>query len=66
MQSILIMKNMAIAGVLLLRQVFSFIGGEDVNIIGADRMNVDADASFAGAKLQIEELYPAITAREVA
>ncbi|MDH3218117.1 MAG: NAD(P)H-dependent oxidoreductase [Gammaproteobacteria bacterium] len=49
-----------------LRQVFSFIGVEDVTIIGADRMNIDADASFARAKRQIEEIYPAITAREVA
>ena len=49
-----------------LRQVFSFIGIEDVNIIGADQMNIDADASFASAKQQIEQTYPAMAAKEVA
>ncbi|MDH3535100.1 MAG: NAD(P)H-dependent oxidoreductase [Gammaproteobacteria bacterium] len=48
-----------------LRQVFSFIGIKDVIMIGADRMNVDADASFARAKQQIEETYPAMATREV-
>ena len=41
-----------------LRQVFGFIGIDDVNLIGADKMNVDAEASFAGALDQIESLYP--------
>ncbi len=45
-----------------LKQVFEFIGIEDINIIGADRMNVDADASFAGAISQIEQTYPAVAA----
>ena len=37
-----------------LRQVFGFIGIDDINIIGADKMNVDAEASFANALSQIE------------
>ncbi len=45
-----------------LKQVFEFIGIEDINIIGADRMNVDADASFAGAVSQIDQTYPAVAA----
>ncbi len=42
-----------------LRQIFNFIGLTDVNIVGADRMNVDADASFDSAIGQIEQSYPA-------
>lgn len=38
-----------------LRQVFRFIGIEDINIIGADRMNVDAEASFNQAMAQIAQ-----------
>ena len=38
-----------------LRQIFRFIGIEDVNIIGADRMNVDAEASLQQAALQIAQ-----------
>jgi len=45
-----------------LRQVFGFIGIEDINIIGADQMNVDGDASFARAIAQIEQTYAAIAA----
>ena len=45
-----------------LRQVFNFIGINDINIIGADQMNVDANASFAKAISQIEQTYPAIAA----
>jgi len=45
-----------------LRQVFAFIGIDDVNIIGADQMNIDAQASFARAKAQIELHYAAVTA----
>ena len=41
-----------------LRQVFAFIGIDEVNIVGADRMNVDAEASMAGARAQIDALYP--------
>ncbi len=37
-----------------LKQVFAFIGIGDVNLIAADQMNVDADASFARALDQIE------------
>ncbi len=37
-----------------LKQVFGFIGIGDVNMIAADQMNVDADASFARALDQIE------------
>ena len=32
-----------------LRQVFSFIGIDDIDIIGADRMNIDAEDSLARA-----------------
>ena len=45
-----------------LRQVFGFIGIEDINIIGADQMNVDGEASFARAIAQIEQTYAAIAA----
>jgi FMN-dependent NADH-azoreductase len=45
-----------------LRQVFAFIGIDDINIIGADQMNVDAQASFARATAQIEQHYPAVAA----
>lgn len=45
-----------------LRQVFAFIGIDDVNIIGADRMNVDAKASFTRAITQIEQHYAAVAA----
>ena len=45
-----------------LRQVFGFIGIEDVNIIGAGQMNVDAETSFAGAISEIEHKYPAVAA----
>ncbi len=37
-----------------LKQVFGFIGIDEVELIAADRMNVDADASFASAREQIE------------
>lgn len=49
-----------------LKQVFAFIGIEEVNIFGADRMSLDAQASIARAQAQIEQIYPAVTAREVA
>ncbi len=39
-----------------LKQVFGFIGIDDVAMIAADQMNVDADASFARALEQIENL----------
>lgn len=45
-----------------LKQVFTFIGIEDVNIVAADQMNVDAKASFARAKSEIEQQYSAIAA----
>lgn len=45
-----------------LKQVFGFIGIKDVNIIGADQMNVDAEASFAKARSVIEQEYSAIAA----
>ena len=45
-----------------LKQVFNFIGIEDITIIGADQMNVDGDASFSKAISQIEQTYPAIAA----
>jgi len=49
-----------------LKQVFAFIGIDDVNIFGADRMSVDAQTSVARAQAQIEQIYPAVMAREVA
>jgi len=45
-----------------LKQVFGFIGIEDINIIGADRMNVDADSSYQKALDQIEQHYADKTA----
>jgi FMN-dependent NADH-azoreductase len=45
-----------------LRQVFNFIGIEDITIIGADQMNVDGEASFNKAVSQIKQIYPAIAA----
>ena len=47
-----------------LRQVFGFIGIDQINIIGADKMNVDAEASFAGALAQIETQYPTMPATQ--
>lgn len=40
-----------------LRQIFGFIGIDDVNIIAADRMAVDAVSSFRDAERQIEQRY---------
>ena len=40
-----------------LKQVFRFIGIEDINVIGADQMNVDADSSYQKALDQIERHY---------
>jgi FMN-dependent NADH-azoreductase len=40
-----------------LKQIFRFIGIEDVNIIAADQMNVDPDGSYQGALDQIEQDY---------
>ena len=37
-----------------LRQVFAFLGIDDVDIIGADRMNMDAEDSLARALARIE------------
>lgn len=39
-----------------MKQVASFIGIKNVEVIAADRMNVDADASLAKAHEQLEEL----------
>jgi FMN-dependent NADH-azoreductase len=49
-----------------LKQVFSFIGIEDVKIAAADRMNVDTEASLARALAQIEASAVPQTVREVA
>ena len=49
-----------------LRQVFGFIGIDEINIVGADKMNVDAEASFAAALTQIERDHPVTATREVA
>ncbi len=45
-----------------LRQIFGFIGIDDVELIAADRMNVDAEASFAGALEQIESVDARVAA----
>jgi len=45
-----------------LRQVFAFIGITDVNIIGADRMNMNDEESLARARQQIDSRYPATAA----
>jgi FMN-dependent NADH-azoreductase len=45
-----------------LRQVLSFIGIDDVDIIGADRMNQDSEQSIARALQQIDQRYPDIAA----
>lgn len=39
-----------------LKQVFNFIGLDDINIITADQMAVDADSSFKKAQQQINDL----------
>ena len=49
-----------------LRQVMSFIGIDAVEIYGADRMNVDAEASLAAANAQIARAYAADETRETA
>ena len=50
-----------------LRQIFRFIGIDDIHIIGADRMNVDAEASFNQALAQIAQSSRTMTTdREVA
>ena len=40
-----------------LKQVLGFIGIEDINIVAADQMNVDADSSYQNAMDQIEQHY---------
>jgi FMN-dependent NADH-azoreductase len=45
-----------------LRQVFAFVGITDINIIGADRLNLDSDESLSRALRQIDSHYPAIAA----
>jgi len=45
-----------------LKQIFGFIGIENINIIGADRMNVDADSSYQRALDQIDQYYAVSTA----
>ena len=45
-----------------LKQVFRFIGIEDINIIGADQMSVDADGSYQKALDQIGQHYAAESA----
>jgi FMN-dependent NADH-azoreductase len=47
-----------------LKQVFSFIGIDEVSIIGADQMNVDANSSFAKAQSQIANSYLTANLRE--
>lgn len=47
-----------------LKQVFGFIGIEDIRIIGADQMNVDSKTSYDRAIKQIEQHYPAIAVLE--
>lgn len=45
-----------------LRQVLAFIGISEIEIIGADGMNQDAEQSIARAHRQIEQRYPAAAA----
>ena len=45
-----------------LRQVFAFIGIDDLEIFGADRMNSDSEASIERAQQQINQRYPAAAA----
>ncbi len=45
-----------------LRQVFTFIGINEIEITGADGMNQDAKQSFARAVRQIEQRYPSVAA----
>jgi len=45
-----------------LRQVFAFIGINEIEITGADGMNQDAEQSFARAVRQIEQRYPSVAA----
>lgn len=49
-----------------LKQVFSFIGISDVNIVAADRMNIDAQESLDRALSQIEASDMAQRLQEVA
>lgn len=45
-----------------LRQVFAFIGIDDVEVFAADRMNIDSDASFTRAQQQIRQRLAAAAA----
>lgn len=45
-----------------LKQVFRFIGIEDINIISAEAMSVDADSSYQKALDQIKQRYAVKTA----
>lgn len=45
-----------------LKQIFRFIGIEDIHIIAADQMNVDADASYQNALDQMARSYALSTA----
>ena len=47
-----------------LKQVFNFIGIDEISIVGADQMNVDAMASFAKARSQIATSYSTAIVRE--
>ena len=49
-----------------LKKVFSFIGIDDIDIIGADRMNIDAEDSLARALARIELGLPEDELAEVA
>ncbi|MGB5706238.1 MAG: NAD(P)H-dependent oxidoreductase [Arenicellales bacterium] len=49
-----------------LKQVFGFIGIDDINILEADQMNLDAETSFTQALLKIEQKYQATAAQEQA
>ena len=42
-----------------LKQVFAFIGLEDVRLIGAERVAKDAEAAYAAASQQLNEWLPA-------
>ncbi len=40
-----------------LQHIFRFIGIQDISVIAADRMNIDADSSFQNATVQINRLF---------
>ena len=46
----------------IMNSKFAFIGIDDVEVFGADRMNIDSDASLARAQQQIRRRFAAAAA----